>query len=338
MKAMILAAGFGTRLGILSEQRPKPMLFVGNVPLIVYSINLLKKSGINEIIINTFHKGDILQKYLGNGEKFGVSISWSNEEGEILGTGGGVKKARDFFGNESFVVLNGKIVTNIPLDKYIKFHKSKNSLGTMILKPDANAGKWGSLGIDKNNIITSFLGKDKNNNDLKSAENMFTGIQILEPGFLDLLPEGKSCLVRNGYKPLFFNGENINGIVMNSNDYWWEHSTPSRYLQGNLNLFHKNIKVPVELKFGSRNYKNIEADEHNLILGENIEFNGKVNFKGKNIVGDNVKFVNDVTIENSIIWPNSIVKENIKSMIVTPPGSLFADLENGGGFTGPALK
>jgi len=113
MKAMVLAAGFGTRLRPLTDHIPKPLLPVGGRPMIEYTLLLLKKYGITEIIINLHHCGDQIIKTLGDGTQLGLSISYSDEQGEPLGTGGGLKKAEAFFEGAPFLVINGDIVIDI---------------------------------------------------------------------------------------------------------------------------------------------------------------------------------------------------------------------------------
>lgn len=108
MKAMILAAGLGNRMRPLTLKTPKPLLAVGDKPLIVWHIEALKKAGITDIVINTAWLGHKLHDYLGDGSQFGVSISWSDED-EPLETAGGIQKALPLLGNEPFLLVNGDI-------------------------------------------------------------------------------------------------------------------------------------------------------------------------------------------------------------------------------------
>jgi mannose-1-phosphate guanylyltransferase len=342
MKAMIMAAGYGTRLGILSNQKPKPMLPVGNIPLVVYSIEMLKKVGITEIMINVHHKGDKLEKFLRDGKRFGVNITWSKEEGEILGTGGGIKKIASFFGSESAVICNGKVVTTLDLKRAIDFHKSSGSLGTMVLREDPNASKWGSIGTDKTGKIISMLGLDSKKEKTEYGSTMFTGISILEKEFIDFLPQEQSCVVRQGWLPLFRNNSLLGGYTMADGSYWWEHSTPERYLQGNLNLFKNSLlsSVDIGLSTGiSTLPPHVDAPFlDSVIAGKHIQFGKGVTIGKGVIIGDSVKIAPGITVEESIIWPGSVVTQNLKRAIATPCGIVFVDSDSESGFTGPALK
>src|SRR3982751_6545568 len=112
MKAMILAAGFGTRLWPLTEDRTKPAIPFMNRPLISYTVEYLASYGIQEIIINLHHQPDSIRRVLEDGSRLGVSIQYSYEE-EILGTSGALDRMRDHLIGDEFVVINGKIITDI---------------------------------------------------------------------------------------------------------------------------------------------------------------------------------------------------------------------------------
>lgn len=126
MKAMILAAGKGTRLLPLTEKVPKPMIRISSEPLIVHQIRWLKRGGLTDLVINLHHLSDQIQDYLGNGRRFGVSIQYSHEE-ELLETGGGIVKALPTLGEDPFLLLNGDIWTNyrfqsLPLERGHTIH------------------------------------------------------------------------------------------------------------------------------------------------------------------------------------------------------------------------
>src|SRR5690348_18126635 len=106
MRAMILAAGLGTRLRPLTDSLPKPLLPVGGTPLIVWNLLLLQKYGIREVVINLHYLGDLIEKELRDGSAWDMSLTYSHEW-TLLGTGGGIKQAQWFFGDEPFLVLNG---------------------------------------------------------------------------------------------------------------------------------------------------------------------------------------------------------------------------------------
>ncbi|NOY85169.1 MAG: nucleotidyltransferase family protein [Nitrospirae bacterium] len=188
MKAMVLAAGFGTRLRPLTDHTPKPLLPVGGRPMIEYTLLLLKKHGITEIIINLHHCGDQIINTLGDGSQLGLSISYSEEQGEPLGTGGGLKKAEAFFEGAPFLVINSDIVIDIDLGKLISFHHEKRGLATLVLRACNDFSNFGAIEIDKNNQIHNILGKLETKNQ-QTRKLMFTGLHVIEPCVLSDIPE-----------------------------------------------------------------------------------------------------------------------------------------------------
>ncbi|MDA3864412.1 MAG: nucleotidyltransferase family protein [Deltaproteobacteria bacterium] len=336
MKAMILAAGFGTRLGILSKQRPKPMLPLGSRPIIGHLVHKLSIAGIKEIAVNLHYKGQVIRDYLGDGSGWGVKITYSDEKDEILGTGGGVKKLAEFFGDDPVLIINGKIATDIDFQEVIKFHKKKKKLATLVLKKDHLASKWGSFKVGPDGLITAMLGKDQNGNSVDSGPCMFTGIQILSPSFIEKLPSGYSCLVRQGYKPFFDQGCKFAGCVMPEQTYWWEHSTITRYYQGCMNL----LKFPehsTELsKISGMAEFLLEPEAKQFYFSPSIKTDGQIILGNRVIIGQNVHLQNNIQLNNCIIWPNTKVCTSLSHQIACPQGIIDVNIQEKGPYTGPA--
>src|SRR5215470_10727186 len=124
MKGFILAAGFGTRLWPLTEDRTKPAIPFLNRPLITYSVDYLASFGIRDLIVNLHHQPESIKMALGDGSEAGVSIQYSLEE-KILGTSGALDRVRNALLDDDFVVVNGKIVTDLDLKKAIEEHKAR---------------------------------------------------------------------------------------------------------------------------------------------------------------------------------------------------------------------
>tara|TARA_Y100000590_G_scaffold153853_1_gene176743 strand:+ start:607 stop:1296 length:690 start_codon:yes stop_codon:yes gene_type:complete len=150
MKAIILAGGRGKRLRPITDKIPKPLIPINNKPLIERTIKYLKKFGINEIIISTGYKSKLIEKFLKTKKNFECEIIFSIEK-TPLGTGGAVKKALKFVHDESFLVINGDIITNINLQKILN---KSNTIAANELKT-----KFGTMNI-KNNKILKFNEKD----------------------------------------------------------------------------------------------------------------------------------------------------------------------------------
>lgn len=238
MHAMILAAGFGTRLASVGLDLPKPLFPVCNVPLIRWAVSFLVGHGFRDIVVNLHHRGSLIVDALGDGRLLGARIAYSMEEEEILGTGGGIRRALPLFGSSDLplVVMNGKIVSDVDLWGAIAHHRATGALATMVLSPTCDAARWGAIGVDPQGRIRRFLGTPDPGcaHAVDLTETMFTGIHVMEPELLAALPDGPSCIVRAGYRPSFERGAPLAGYIHRG--YFWDHSTPERWLKGNLNL------------------------------------------------------------------------------------------------------
>ena len=189
-KGMILCAGLGTRLLPITEKSPKPLVPVLNVPNLVHTISLLKRSGIEEIVVNLHHLPLLIEQYLGDGRRWGVKIHFSHESA-LLGTGGGLKKAESFFGGESFVLANCDFITNMDLRPLIAQHRERRATATMILLEDETLQPlYSKVGIDRDGYLCSLPSSQTRP---PSRTGIFTGVHILENEtlrYLKAVPSG----------------------------------------------------------------------------------------------------------------------------------------------------
>lgn len=174
---MILAAGLGTRLHPITLSIPKPLVPVLNVPNILHNVFLLKRAGIREVILNLHHLPDQLEKFLGDGSRWGMKITYSHEP-VLLGTGGGVKKAEAFFKGEPFVLVNCDFVCDFELTPLIHQHLEKNGLGTMVLFEDAaRQALYSKVGVNAEGNLCSL---PKKRVGAPARQGIFTGIHFLD--------------------------------------------------------------------------------------------------------------------------------------------------------------
>ena len=243
MKALVLAAGFGTRLKPLTDTMPKPLVPVAGIPMIFYTLALLKKNGIRDIIINLHHLGGKIRKVIGNGKVLGLNIRYSNEP-EILGTGGGIRKVLPLLGNvKDLLVINGDVVINADLKSLIKAHKSNPAIATLALREAPEQAQYGLLHY-RQGQITSILGKPLP--DTKSKTAHFTGLHILKIAPLKQLPLQKQlCVVQDYYVPALKAGQRLNAWVLKG--YWSDCGTHTAIAQTAIAL-NSNVKNFPELK------------------------------------------------------------------------------------------
>ena len=233
---MILAAGFGTRLFPLTIDRTKPAIpFLGK-PLVGYVAEYLAKFGLRELVVNLHHQPDSVIEALGDGSIFGVKIDYTHEVPKILGTAGALDNARKYLENDTFLVVNGKIITDIDIRAAVDAHKKSGAIATMVLKPNTKREKF-TIVDTEDEYITGFgdYAKPLTEDEIRDTESdiftplMFTGIHIMEPRIFDYIPRGVySDIVPSFYNPALLKGEQISAHVADGN--WFELSTIPRYL------------------------------------------------------------------------------------------------------------
>lgn len=236
MKAMILAAGFGTRLFPLTIDRTKPAIpFLGK-PLVGYVAEYVAKFGFDEIVVNLHHQPDSVINALGDGSRFGVRIDYTLEEPKILGTAGALDNARHLLEDDTFLIVNGKIITDIDISAALETHKASGALATMVLKPNVKREKF-TIVETNDGLVTGFgdYARPLTEEEIRDTEHdifsppMFTGIHILEPRVFDYIPRGVySDIVPTFYTPAITKGEKIAAHITDAN--WFELSTIPRYL------------------------------------------------------------------------------------------------------------
>jgi NDP-sugar pyrophosphorylase family protein len=293
MKAMILAAGFGTRLFPLTIDRTKPAIpFLGK-PLVGYVAEYLKKFGFDEIIVNLHHQPDSVISALGDGSEYGVRITYSREEPAILGTAGALDNVRDQLANETFLVINGKIITDIDLIKAIKFHRENGAVATMVLLPNV-AGERFTIVKTENERVVGFGGFPEKNEHGENAPLMFTGIQILEPEVFDYIPRGVySDIVPTFYLPAIADGKFIAAYVAEGR--WYELSTIERYLDISLAMM-----SPKTVITGTGCEISEDTDVSNAVLWDNIRVLSGARLS-KVVISDGVTIPENSIYENAAI-------------------------------------
>ncbi len=227
MKAMILAAGLGTRLRPLTNTIPKPLLPVGGTPLIVWNLFLLKRHGFQDVVINLHHLGPMIEQTLGNGSKFGLRIIYSREP-LILGTGGGIKQAELYFSGEPVLVLNGDTLVEMDLGALYAFHRAHRAVATLVLREDPEAARWGLVEVGAEHRIVRITGKGLPHAG-PTVPRMFAGIHILSPRLLRDVPRGTASSIIDPYVTAITRGEPVVGYDLKG--YWSDVGTAERYAQ-----------------------------------------------------------------------------------------------------------
>ena len=193
-RAMILAAGLGTRLGSLTENKPKALVEWKGRTLLDHVVLKLKKAGFSEIIINIHHFAEMITEYVERKEQYGIHIEFSYEKEELLDTGGGIANASWFFGNEPFLVHNVDILSGIDLKRLWKTHCESGAIATLAVKERVTSR---SLLMDGNGLLKGWRDNRSGETVLvdERAEGLipiaFSAIHVMDPGIIGLFPEKK---------------------------------------------------------------------------------------------------------------------------------------------------
>jgi aminoglycoside/choline kinase family phosphotransferase/dTDP-glucose pyrophosphorylase len=253
MKALILAAGFGTRLLPFTENTPKPLFTVAGRPLLDIIIENLQYAGCKAVIINTHHLYKKIESFL-DLQKYSIPVV-TRHEPEILGTGGAIKNVADFWDDKPFIVINSDIVTDIDLKKVYDFHLNHNHPVTLVLHDDP---EFNTVSVDDNGFIVDFheqipsrtlpSSPASGSKILRSKRTemlTFTGIQVLDPEVLGLIPDSVFSSSIDLYRKLILENKKVRAFI--SKEYFWKDiGTPERYCQA---VFEKMAPVAFKRAF-----------------------------------------------------------------------------------------
>ena len=305
MKAMILAAGFGTRLRPLTNKIPKPMVPIMNRPILEHTIHLLRSHEIKDITVNLHHLPEIIQQHFGDGKDFGVQLHWSHEP-EILGTAGGIKKAQQYLDGESFLVINSDVVVDIDLSKVLAFHKAQGSALTLVVREGDSPEQCDPIEVDADDRIVHMVGASSMNMPDDTRRVLFTGIQVMEPEIFDRIPENKFY----GTTTDVFPGMLEDGLPMFAywhHGYWKDVGTIQSYLD-----VHKDI-LDGKMKGGLPIENNHPASGHitqPVLIGENCKISDTAQIGPYAVLGDHCTVGDHATIEHSICWQGVTLGKN----------------------------
>lgn len=216
MKAMILAAGFGTRLRPYSLIRPKPLFPVLDRPLLLHLIEQLQGAGFGPLLVNAHHLKEQIIALLE--DRQGVTVQ---QEPMELGTGGGLRMAHPFFGREPVLVTNGDIFHTIDLTRVAAEHEASGAAATLVLH---DCPRFNKVAVDENGLIRSFGGRGP------GRKLAFTGIHVVDPALLEVIPSGSFYNIIDCYRYWIERGAPIRALVV-SDIFWSDMGTPADYLR-----------------------------------------------------------------------------------------------------------
>ncbi len=305
---MILAAGFGTRLFPLTIDRTKPAIpFLGK-PLVGYVAEYVAKFGFKDVVVNLHHQPESVKKVLGTGEEYGVTIHYTEETPNILGTAGALDNARHLLEDDTFVIVNGKIISEIDISEAVETHKKSGAIATMVLKPNVKREKFTEVNVE-GEFLTGFggLAHPFTEEEIRDITHelytplMFTGIQILEPRVFEYIPRGiYSDIVPIFYNPALKNKEKIAVHITDSN--WFELSTIPRYLDISLAMMNG-----VSVCAGENCIVSGRATVRDSVMWDNVNIADDAHLY-RTIIADDVKIEAGEHFENAAIVRADMVR------------------------------
>lgn len=309
MKALMLAAGYGTRLKPLTEHIPKPLtLFMGR-PILDIVFDQIKGAGIIDIAVNTHHLPDVIKQHSQVYKQAGMNLVISHEE-EILGTGGCVNPLRAWLGDDSLLIYNGDIVSSVDLTKFVDKFQSSKALAAMVLIPH----KEGTTPVYCHHDRVVAIGGESP--EPAANAQTFSGIHILSKAFVDEMPTSGFFSVIDTYKKLILAGKPI--LAFQHEGFWADLGIPKDYLEAHRELWQESDRSKL-LEAMRINSSTLDFDEaQNTLFVDAKRMRG---MKNSFVFGPVTKSDDQAThIDNCIVYPGvDVTKHNHKSGVIISP-------------------
>jgi mannose-1-phosphate guanylyltransferase len=302
MKAMILAAGLGTRLLPYTLKRPKPLFPILNKPLLGLTMARVKQAGFTEIVINTFHLQDQIKSTIQEGQNVVLQ-----EETEILGTGGGLRLALPNFEREPFLVVNGDIYHTIDYCRVYDFHCEHKSDVTLVLH---DYPRFNNITVDGAGRITGF-NRTGTNKDAAERVLAFTGIHVINPEVLQDIPRHTNTCIIDHYRRLLDQGARVMAYQATGH-FWTDMGTKEDYLKLHGDLL--NGKVPLYEELADA------AASVPFVCGNNVSIDRDARLLDWVCIGGGTSIGPNATLQRCVVWNDAIIPGGsmIKDAIITP--------------------
>ena len=223
MKAVILAGGLGTRLKPYTTVFPKPLMPIGESPILEIIIKQLKAKGFNEITLAVGHLSELIMAFFNNGSKYGLKIEYSKEE-KKLGTAGGLGLLKNKLVDD-FLVMNGDVLTGLDFSEFLEFHKKTGSIATIALNRRHVDIDFGVVELDENRTLIGYIEKPK----IDYLVSM--GVYAFNESILEYIPSHEYLDIPDLMKRLLSEGEKVNGFIHDG--YWLDIGRPDDYIKAN---------------------------------------------------------------------------------------------------------
>jgi NDP-sugar pyrophosphorylase family protein len=339
MKALLLVGGQGTRLRPLTIHAPKSIVPIFNRPFLHYQLDLIKQvPEIDEVILSLNYQPRRIEEVFGDGRDAGIRLRYVVEP-TPLGTAGAVRYAASGV-NDTLVVFNGDVLTQVDLGGLIRFHRSRRARATIVLTPVDNPTAYGLVETDQECNILRFLEKPKA--DEITCHTINAGIYVLEPSTFDRIPEHVAWSIERSFFPSFIDrGETFLASIYR--DYWIDIGTPEKYMQVHRDIMDGRYAMPPFN--GTRGMAWIAPSarvdssvrlEGPLFVDEECSVKAGARLGPYTVLGRGCQVEEDANISGAIVWPQSrIAREaQVIDTIVGRSGDIGRNAHLRGGVLG----
>ena len=323
MKAMILAAGLGTRMRPLTLLRAKPVLPVLNRPLLHWTLEHLARHGVDDVVVNLHHLPDTVSEALEEWPRSAMRLRYSRED-RILGTAGGPRAIRDLFGDEPFLLINGDTLFNFDVGRLVQRHRASGAQATLALLPNPDPRLYGPVVTDASGRVLSIAGRPRR---ARGTRSLFTGVHVLDPVLLDRLPAGASDSVLDLYVPMLAAGERVQGVRLRG--AWYDFGRPSLYRDAQLKLLPGRGRDRVLLHPAAQVAPT--ARLRRAVVGEGARIGAEARVE-RSILWDAATVEEGARLDGAIVASGAVVRsgEWAKEVVVVPRRALKKEGDVGG--------
>lgn len=333
MKAMVLAAGLGTRLKPITFGIPKPMVPVIDRPCMAHLLALVSKHGFTDAVANLHYYPDTIREYFGDGSAFGVNLEY-NFEPELLGTAGGVRAVKDSLteGGEPFLIISGDALTDIDLTKLIERHKSAGGVATLTVKRVDDTREYGVVLHDSDGRITGFQEKPDPEDALSDLGNC--GIYVFSPEIFDYFPETDFVDWAQDVFPTLLEND-IPFFIHEIDEYWNDVGSLRELREGTFDALTGELDLGIDGTGGSENVHTstpgaldaAELVEGPVWIGADVTIGAGVKLQGPVVIGDGATIGEGAAVRDTIVFPGGEVPAGSISIgAILGQGDIVANL------------
>ncbi len=299
IKAFILAGGKGARLRPLALNIPKPIVPLANIPFLFFQIDRIKEAGITEIILSLSYQPRKITDIFGDGMKYGVTMRYTHED-LPLGTAGALKAAGNLI-DDTTIVLNGDILTDINILDVLKYHRDTKAEATIAITRVMNPGGYGLIEADSNGRVVRFT--EKPAEDDVTGDTINAGIYVLEPSVLDRIPtDGPQSLERELFPAMVQNNDKVYAYL--AHGYWQDIGSPHKYLEATFGVISGRTRLPgyPQKACPPNNWEKNEVsiDSFSILDGKCMIKKGVV--IENSVLGEGCRIEEGALIKDSVIW------------------------------------